>query len=95
MIRNITNKVLNSERDISIKENQEIRHDDKIIVVSTFEADKTLVETVKESEENLKGTQSFRNYPGPLFKFVKKVGPGKSQLITLKRHALGTERTGE
>ena len=93
MVRNITSKVLNSERDISIKENQEIRHDDKIIVVSTFDADKTLVETVKESEENLKRTQSFRNQSGPLFKYVKKVGPSiKSQLNTLKRQALGTKK---
>ena len=94
MITNITNKVLNSERDISQKESQqELEENEKIIVVSTFEADETIIKSVKESEENFKRTQSFRNQSGPLFKFVKKVGPNlKSQLNNLKKQALGTKR---
>ena len=93
MINNITQKVLNSDRDISLKERQELDVNEKIIVVSTFEADEEIVKTVKESEENFKRTQSFRNQSGPLFKFVKKVGPNlKSNLNQLKKQALGTKR---
>ena len=93
MINNITNKVLNSERDISLKEKQELEGNEKIIVVSTFEADEEIVKTVKESEENFKRTQSFRNQSGSLFKFVKTVGPNlKSHLNQLKKQALGTKR---
>ena len=92
MISNITEKVLNSERDISVKNKQELEGDE-IVVVSTYEADEAIVKSVKESEENFKRTQSFRNQSGPLFKFVKKVGPNlKSRLNQLKRQALGTKR---
>ena len=91
--KNITSKVLNSERDISRKENQDIEENKKIIVVSTFGADDTITEAVKESEENLRKTQSFRNQTGPLFKFVKNVGPNiRSSLNYLKKQALGTKK---
>ena len=93
MVKNITSKVLNSERDISRKENQDIEENKKIIVVSTFGADDTITEAVKESEENLRKTQSFRNQTGPLFKFVKNVGPNiRSSLNYLKKQALGTKK---
>ena len=91
MVTNITNKVLNSERDISRKEIQELEENNRIIVVSTFRADDSITKSVKESEENFKRTVSFRTQAGPLFKFVKKVGPNlKSQLNSLKKQALGT-----
>ena len=66
MVRNITTKVLNLERDISIKEKEEEHENEKIMVVSTFQADENIVEAVKESEENFKQTQSFRTQQGPL-----------------------------
>ena len=51
------------------------------------------MDSVKESEENFKRTQSFRSQQGPLFKYVKNVGPNlRSQLNTLKQQALGTKR---
>ena len=93
MVKNITTKVLNLERDISIKEKGEELKNEKIMVVSTFQADETIVEAVKESEENFKRTQSFRTQQGPLFQYVKKVGPSlRSQLNSLKQQALGTKR---
>ena len=92
MVSNITNKVLNSERDIS-KKDMQVEENNKIIVVSTFQADDSITKSVKESEENFKRTVSFRTQAGPLFKFVKKFGPNlKSQLNTLKKQALGTKK---
>ena len=93
MVTEITGKVKNSERDISLKQKQQEEKSGQIIVVSTYEADKTIVEAVKDSEENFKRTQSFRSQQGTLFKYVKKVGPNiKSHLNTLKQQALGTKR---
>ena len=77
MVRNITTKVLNSERDISIKEKVD-RTSDQIRVVSTYKADDSIVKAVKSCEDSLKLTQSFRNDRGSLFTFVKKVGPNIS-----------------
>ena len=95
MIQNITDKVLNLERDISVKLKEQAEDDGKIIVVSTFEADDSIVTKIKDSEENFKRTQSFRTQNGPLFKYVKKVGPNiKSQINSLKRQALGTKKGG-
>ena len=52
-----------------------------------------MVDAVKCSEENFKKTQSFRTQSGPLFKFVKKVGPSiRSQVNSLKHQAVGTKR---
>ena len=65
MIQNIKNKVLNSERDISIKKKVAAEDEGKIIVISTFEVDDNIVSAVKESEEVLKRTQSFRTQNGP------------------------------
>ena len=66
---------------------------DKIIVVSTYEADQNIVKSVKDSEKNLKKTQSFRNQNGALFKYVKKVGPNlRTHVNMLKSQALGTKR---
>ena len=65
---------------------------DKIVVVSTHEADQNIVKAVKDSEENLKKTQSFRNHHGPLFKYVKKEGHNlKTHVNTLKHQALRTK----
>ena len=92
MVSNITNKVLNSERDIS-KKDMQVEENNKIIVVSTFQADNSITKSVKESEENFKRTVSFRTQAGPLFKFVKTVGPNlKSQLNTLKIKPLGRRK---
>ena len=74
MVDEIKSKVLNSERDISIKERPSL-DTDQIRVVSTFRADEDIVKCVKDSEESFKQTPSFRNLPGKLFAFVKKVGP--------------------
>ena len=93
MVRNITMKVLNSERDISIKVRVDEENDDKIRVISTFKADDHIIKAVQSCEESLKLTQSFRNERGPLFKYVKKVGPNiRSHVTSLKQQALGTER---
>ena len=95
MVKEITTKVLNSERDISVKNIKEPESDGKIRVISTFDADKSIMEAVKKSEENLKLTQSFRNQNGPLFKFVKTVGPNiKSQVNSLKKQALCKNQNG-
>jgi len=94
MITDITAKVLNSERDISSKSKVE-PGDDQIRVVSTFKADENIVKSIKKSEENFKHTPSFRNLPGKLFTFVKKVGPNiKCHVNNLKHQALGTKKGG-
>ena len=59
MVKEITEKVLNSERDLSIKPKRDQLEIDKIVVVSTHEADENIVKAVKDSQENLKKTQSF------------------------------------
>ena len=93
MISEITNKVQNAERDISIKRKEEQIDQKKIIVVSTHEADSNILEAVKNCEDNLKRTQSFRGQHGSLFKYVKKVGPNlKTHTNTLKHQALGIKR---
>ena len=66
MVDEITNKVLNSERDIGVKERKQQEVSDQVIVVSTYEADENIVEAVRQSEENLRKTQSFRDQRGPL-----------------------------
>ena len=69
--------------------------DDQIRVISTFKADNSIVSAVKKSEESFKRTPSFRNLPGTLFKYVKKVAPNvKSQINSLKNQALGTMKGG-
>ena len=91
MLGEITNKVLNSLRDISVKQKNEV-NDDSIRVISTFGADDKLVSAVKKSEETFKMTPSLRNIPGKLFKYVKKVAPSiRSQVNSLKHQALGTK----
>ena len=93
MVTEITNKVKNSRRNIEIQSKQPVEDDGKIIVVSTYEADKNIVHSVKCSEENFKHTQSFGTQHGPLFKMVKKVGPNiRSQVNSLKKQALGIKR---
>ena len=94
MVNEITTKVLNSERDVSIRRKTDTQNDDQIRVISTYEADKNIVNAVKNSEENLNLTQSFRNINGPLFTFIKKVGPNiKCHINRLKKQqALGTKR---
>ena len=94
MVSEIKTKVLNSERDISIKTKND-QPDDKIRVVSTYKADDNIVSSISKSEENFKHTPSFRNIPGKLFTFVKKVGPNiKSHVNSLKHQALGTKKGG-
>ena len=73
MVTEITNKVQNSARNITTQAKEESEDSGQIIVVSTFEADKNIVDAVKRSEDSFK--KSFRAQRGPLFKFVKKVGP--------------------
>ena len=52
-----------------------------------------IVEAVRESEDTLKKTVSFRNQQGPLFKYVKKVGPNiRSHINNVKKQALGIEK---
>jgi hypothetical protein len=93
MVMEITNKVQNSQRNISKKLRKEEDDKEKIIVVSTYDADKNIVGAIKDSEDTFKLTQSFRNQHGPLFKYVKKVGPNlKTYVNTLKHQALGTKR---
>ena len=93
MVTKTTTKVQNSGRDISKKQKSERVNNEKNIVVSTFGADKSIVETVRDSEENLKKTASFRNQQGSLFKYVKKVGPSiKSHINSVKKQALGIQK---
>ena len=65
MVNEITLKVLNTERDISIRQKEESQNDEQIRVISTYGADENIVESVKKCEDNLKLTQSFRNVQGP------------------------------
>ena len=95
MVSEISTKVQNSERDISIKQKIETLNSNQIRVISTYKADNTLVDVVRKSEESFKQTASFRNLTGPLFTFVKNVGPNiKSQVNNLKHQALGTKKGG-
>ena len=90
MVREIATKVLNTVRDITIKNKTEIENS-QIRVVSTFKADQSLIKSVRNSEESFKQTPSFRNIRGSLFSFVKKIGPSiKSGINNLKKQALGT-----
>ena len=51
------------------------------------------MEAVRDSEENLKKTASFRNQQGSLFKYVKKVGPSiRSHVNSVKKQALGIQK---
>ena len=80
MVKEIANKVQNSVRNINIQNKVDTDENNKIIIVSTHKADDDIIKTVKESEEGFKRlgfklTNSFRMQRGPLFKFVKKVGP--------------------
>ena len=93
MVSNITTKVLNSRRDISIKDKVARDSDDQIRIISTFKSDDLLVKSVKDVEDSLKLTQSFRDQRGPLFSYVKKVGSNiRSHVNGLKQQALGTKR---
>ena len=94
MVMEITNKVLNLQRDISVKERDSV-DDGKIRVVSTFGADEKIVSIVKRSEDTFKLTRSFRNVAGNLFDYVKKIGPSiRTQVNNLKHQALGTKKGG-
>ncbi len=93
MVKNITTKVLNSDRDLSIKEKVEQESEGQIRVVSTYKADDDMIKAIKNCEDSLKLTQSFRNQRGPLFTYVKKVGPNiRCHVNNLKQQALGTKR---
>ena len=94
MVSNMTTKVLNSQRDIAVRNKTEV-DDEQIRVVSTFKADDNIVASIKNSEEGFKQTPSFRNVKGKLFKFVKKIGPNiKSRVNNLKKQALGMKKGG-
>ena len=67
MVNEITLKVLNTERDISIRQKEESQNDEQIRVISTYGADENIVESVRKCEDNLKLPQIFRNLQGPLF----------------------------
>ena len=71
MVKSIIEKVRNSERNIGQNDRTKSDENDKMIVVSTYEADDEIVKVVKDSEEIFKRTNSFRSQRGPLFKFVK------------------------
>ena len=49
MVSKITTKVQNLKRDISVKQKIEKEDDGKVIVVSTYDADESIVEALKES----------------------------------------------
>ena len=52
-----------------------------------------MVKVIKNCEESLKLTQSFRNQRGPLFAYVKKVAPNiRCHVNNLKQQALGTKK---
>ena len=94
MVTEITAKVLDSERDISIKQKED-NPSDQIRVISTYKADEKIVDVIKKSEDVFKTTPSFRGVGGKLFSFVKKVGPSiRSQVNSLKTQALGTKKGG-
>ena len=72
MVTEISNKVQNSARNIAKKATEEIEDGGQIIVVSTFEADKSIVNAVKSSEENLKKKTQFQNTAWPVVQICKK-----------------------
>ena len=74
MVNEITTKVFNSERNISVKNVTQPEDDGKIRVISTFKADKSIVDAVKKSEENLKLTQ-FQKSKWIPFQVCQNSGP--------------------
>ena len=51
MVTEITDKVKNSSRNIEVQTKQDVEDSGKIIVVSTYEADKNIVNSMKCSEK--------------------------------------------
>ena len=94
MIQNISNKVLNMERHLEPSKVDEKRSNSKpIIVVSTHGTDEKLVKSLKDHENNLLKTNSFKNVRKPIFEFVKKTGPNIGQKLgVLKSIALGSRK---
>ena len=56
MVKNISNKVLNSQRNISVKEKTDRDTKEQIRVVTTYLADEMLLKAVKDCEESLRLT---------------------------------------
>ena len=93
MVKNISNKVLNSERNIfpEIIETEPVSSENipKINVISTFGCDEDIVSTLKRYEPELKNTNTFKKAKG-IFKFVKKTaGSLRNKIVRNKTLALG------
>ena len=93
MVQNISQKVLNTERNLVTNNIVEpvanIQTTQTIHVVSTFGCDDELVSTLKQYETDLLKTQSFKNSK-KLFKYVKRTASSlRNMVIFNKSLALG------
>ena len=105
MIDNIKCKVLNSQRCLDRRLQQDVS-EGKILpikVVSTFDCDAELVDTVKKYENHLENTKSFKvddeksdkeinsvKPPRKIFQYVKKTGCSiRNRVVKVKNLALG------
>ena len=94
MLKNISTKVLNMERELNPPNPADVGNSDSkpILVVSCFGTDDKLVKTLESHEDELLKTNSFKKSKKPLFQFVKKTGPNLgSMLSVLKPLALGSK----
>ena len=95
MIQNISNKVLNMERDLHPNkiEKNSVNNTKPILVVSSYGTDEKLIKSLKAHEKDLLKTNSFKNIKSPMFEFVKKTGPNIGQKLgVLKSIALGNRK---
>ena len=90
MLRNISTKVLGSERSLHSSKCKNNRNSNSIPVISSHGTDDKLVKSLKKCESDLLKTKSFKDKVKPVFTFIKKTGPSiGSKLSTLKDIALG------
>ena len=91
LLENISLKVLSLERKLTNENNiADNLLTDKVLVVSTYSADSTLVDTAKCYEQQFLKTNCLSKPDNKLFQFVKKVGPNlKCRLVKSKYLALG------
>ena len=92
MLRDISTKVLNTERESNLYNNTTVTVGNsakQIPVISCHGTDDKLVKTLMKHEDDLLKTDSFKSFAKPLFKFVKRTAPNiGSKLSVLKSIAL-------
>ena len=92
MVKNISNKVVAMDRDLTPRNqsNQSVS-DDCIRVITTYGCDEHLIKSVKSAEKSLLRTRSFSRSQ-KVFQFVNKTAYSlRNQLSSLKNLALGNK----